>query len=189
MDHEAFEDEIRSPREVAFRALGLFSVVGLALGADRSDILDWLTEHDLWQKLSASEIGFVDTLDPSRQQLVNISWLSERLVMILWALGAVDALPPPDEQCNTALFQEKLPPFALISVSDFVTAAQLRSPTELIAMADDVLGLHWEARDARHKGRTSNPRVDMEIIQERHHAINWVIGYDGLDWDDVTTDT
>jgi hypothetical protein len=31
--------------------------------------------------------------------------------------------------------------------------------------------------------------VDIEIIQERHHAINWVIGYEGLSWDEVTTDT
>ncbi|MEY2943079.1 MAG: hypothetical protein RLY97_1093, partial [Pseudomonadota bacterium] len=32
-------------------------------------------------------------------------------------------------------------------------------------------------------------RVSLGIIQERHHAINWIIGYDGLDWDEVTTDT
>ena len=31
--------------------------------------------------------------------------------------------------------------------------------------------------------------VHTEDKQERHHAINWVIGYDGLAWDDVTTDT
>jgi hypothetical protein len=31
--------------------------------------------------------------------------------------------------------------------------------------------------------------VDLEIVQERHHAINWVIGYDGAPWDEVTTDT
>ncbi len=189
MDDEPIDDEIRSPIEVAYRALGLFSVVGLALGADRADIADWLTEHDLRQKLAPSEALFVDTLTPSKQQLVNAGWMSERLMMVLWALGMIDTLPAPHEQCDTAVFQEKLPPFALVSVSDFVAAAQLRSPSELIAMADDTLALHWEARDARRKGRASNPRVDMEIIQERHHAINWIIGYDGLDWDDVTTDT
>jgi len=111
------------------------------------------------------------------------------LAMILWALGAVGALPAPDEQCDTAVFQEKLPPFAPISVSDFLATAKLRSPSELIAMADDTLALHWEARDARRLGRASEPNIEMEIIQERHHAINWIIGYDGLDWDDVTTDT
>jgi hypothetical protein len=33
------------------------------------------------------------------------------------------------------------------------------------------------------------PGIDIEIVQERHHAINWVTGYDGLPWDEVTTDT
>lgn len=189
VDHEPVDDEVRLPKEVAYRALCLFSAVGLAFGADRLDITDWLSEHDLWQKLAPSEAGFVDTPSPSRQQLANAGWLSERLVVLLWALGIVDTVPSPDEQCDAAVLQEKLPPFAPISVSDFVSSAQLRSPPELIGMADSMLALHWEARDARIKGRPSDPPVDMEIIQERHHAINWIIGYDGLDWDDVTTDT
>lgn len=49
--------------------------------------------------------------------------------------------------------------------------------------------LHWEARNAILKGLNTSLSIDIEIIQERHHAINWLIGYDGLDWDEVTTDT
>jgi NADPH-dependent 2,4-dienoyl-CoA reductase/sulfur reductase-like enzyme len=56
-------------------------------------------------------------------------------------------------------------------------------------MADETMRLHWEARNAQIKGRPAALNVDLEIIQERHHAINWVIGYDALDWDEVTTDT
>jgi hypothetical protein len=26
-------------------------------------------------------------------------------------------------------------------------------------------------------------------FQERHYALNWLIGYGGLDWDDISTDT
>jgi hypothetical protein len=189
VDQDQLADEIRAPAQVAYRALALFSVVGLALGADRSDIMEWLTEHDLWSELAPSEAGFIDTPVPSRKQKINAGWLSERLIVIIWALGALDGLPPPDEQCDTAVFEQFLPPFSTASVSDFVAAARLRSPSELVAMADEVLMLHWEARDARIKGRPSKRRVDIEIIQERHHAINWLIGYDGLDWDEVTTDT
>jgi hypothetical protein len=29
----------------------------------------------------------------------------------------------------------------------------------------------------------------LEIVQERHYAINWITGYGGLPWDEVTTDT
>jgi hypothetical protein len=189
VDQDPPLDDIRSSTEAAYRALALFSIVGLALGAERSAIMTWLTEHDLWKKLAPSEVGFLDTPAPSRQQLVNASWLSERLVVILWALGKIDELPLPDEQCDTVAFQEILPPFAPVSVADFVVSARLRPSSDLIAMADDVMTLHWEARDARIKGRPANPAIEIEIIQERHHAINWLIGYDGVDWDEITTDT
>jgi hypothetical protein len=33
------------------------------------------------------------------------------------------------------------------------------------------------------------PGIDIEIVQERHHAINWITECDGLPWDEVTTDT
>ena len=188
MDEEP-SDEIRSPTEVAYRALALFSVVGVALGADRAEIMDWLTQHDLWQKLAPSEAEFLDTPNPSQQQIINAGWLSERLIVIVWALGALDHLPPPDEQCNTAEFLTILPPFASIRVADFIASARLRRSSSLIENADEMLRLHWEARDAMIKGRNPSPSVDIGIIQERHYAINWLIGYDGLDWDDVTTDT
>ena len=189
MDEEQIIDEIRSADEVAYRALVLFCITGLAAGADRSEITAWLSEHSLWEKLAPSEVGFVDTPNPTRQQLINASWLSERLIMIAWALGKLDQLPAPDEQCDTSVFQDILPPFAAVNVQEFVASARLRSAAELVGMADEVMRLHWEARDARIKGRPTEPSVDLGIIQERHHAINWVIGYDALDWDEVTTDT
>jgi hypothetical protein len=48
---------------------------------------------------------------------------------------------------------------------------------------------HWRARDARLHERSMPPGIDIEIVQERHHAINWITGYDGLRWDEVATDT
>ena len=56
-------------------------------------------------------------------------------------------------------------------------------------MANELMHLHWQARDARIHSKPTPPHVNIEIIQERHHAINWVIGYEGLPWDEVTTDT
>ena len=83
VDQDQLADEIRAPAQVAYRALALFSVVGLALGADRSDIMEWLTENDLWSELAPSEAGFIDTPVPSRQQKIDAKWLSERLIVII----------------------------------------------------------------------------------------------------------
>ena len=189
MDDEPPPDVVRSAGDVARRAVVLFSVVGLAFGAERRAVLDWLAENDLRAELAPSEANFVDTPNPSRQQIVDAGWLSERLIVLLWALGAVEHLPPADEQCDTAVFREILPPFAELDVNAFIARSKLRPDAELIAMADEMLNLHWEARDARSKARPLRTPVDLGIIQERHHAINWVIGYFGLPWDEVTTDT
>ncbi|MGH7024611.1 MAG: DUF4272 domain-containing protein [Caulobacteraceae bacterium] len=189
MSDELPPDLIRSADEVARRALALFSVVGLALGAERKLVLRWLRENELWSDLSPIELGFIDSSSPSRQQVINAGWWSERLVMLLWALGEVEEIPPSTEQCDTSEFQDVPPPFADVSVPAFIARAMLRPDAELIEMADLVLDLHWAARDAQLNNRAPRSPVDIEVIQERHHAINWVIGYEGQPWDEVTSDT
>lgn len=54
-------------------------------------------------------------------------------------------------------------------------------------MADELMDFHWQARVAKIHFKPT--QLDTEAIQERHHTINWVIGYDGAPWDEVTTDT
>jgi hypothetical protein len=131
----------------------------------------------------------VAALHPSEKDVILMSWMSERLVVLCWALGKLEHLPEPDEQCDNAALQSILPPFAEIGVSDFINGAALRTDRELMAMADTTLHLHWVARDAKLNGTQPRVPVDIEVIQERHHAINWVIGYDGAEWDEVASDT
>jgi hypothetical protein len=180
-------DEVRSAQAIARRALALFGVVGHALGAPRDDITGWLKEEGLWEELSPTELAYLTAGEPTERQSMNASWRSEALIVLLWAIGKVEALPAPNEQCDTALFQDLLPPFAETSVMHFIASARRRSETDLMTMADKLMNLHWEARDAKVRARL--PPLDIEVVQERHHAINWVMGYDSLPWDEVTTDT
>ena len=189
MEEPPAPDIIRSPQEVARRSLALFSIVGLAFGAPKPEVIDWLDENGLGADLAPSEQRFMGASPPTEQQVVNAGWLAERLVVLCWALGEIDELPQPDEQCDTGLFQLILPPFADVGVSEFIARARLRSEGLLIAMADKMLALHGDARNAKLSGAAPRTPVDIEIVQERHHAINWIIGYDGSPWDEVTTDT
>lgn len=183
-------DQIRSSREVGERALALFAIVGLALRAPRTDVLRWLQDNELWDSLSPRELGFIDNPLPSRKAVIDATWNAEGLIVLLWALRLVEQMPPADEQCDTSIFQELLPPYTDIPVREFVDSARLRSEAELISFADECLRLHWEARDAKLRQRAPRLPVDIEIIQERHRAINWVIGCDGgASWDEVTADT
>jgi hypothetical protein len=183
------DDEVREAAQIARRAMALFGSVGLALGAQREVTLQWLKDEGLWAELTPSELAFVSAKRPTKKQQINASWKSEGLIVLLWALEKVERLPAPDEQCDTSVFRQHLPPFLQVPTSEYISAATRRCDEVLLDMADELLNLHWKARDARLHGRPMPAGLDIEIIQERHHAINWVIGYDGAPWDEVTTDT
>ncbi|OYT90143.1 MAG: hypothetical protein CFE43_19710 [Burkholderiales bacterium PBB3] len=182
------EDEIRDAEAIARRALVLFSVISIAFGDDKQKLIAWLHAEALWAELSPAELEFVTSETPSERQAVNASWRSEALLLLLWALDLVQVIPAASEICEPSLFQELLPPHATVSVKDFIASARRRSDEALLDMADKVLNLHWEARNASINGREC-PEVHIGIIQERHHGINWVIGYGGSPWDEVATDT
>jgi hypothetical protein len=186
---EVPDDVIREASEIATRALALFAVVGTALGAPKAETVEWLRAESLWDALSPAEASFFTDEPPSERQWVNASWRSEALLMLLWSLGAIDRLPGLNEQCIPGEFQAILPPFADVELRDFIATARRRPDAELLAMAESLLDSHWEARDARFNGRPMPSHLNIGIIQERHHGINWVIGYEGSPWDEVTTDT
>lgn len=182
-------DEIRDAGAIARRALALFGVVGRALGAPPDDIRGWLKDERLWDDLTPEELAYISADDPPERQRINASWRSEALIVLLWALGKVDQLPSPNQQCDTAVFQEVLPPYVDITAQEFIASAKRRPDTDVLEVADALLRQHWEARDAKKHSRPTSQTIDIEVVQERHHAINWVIGYEGLPWDEVTTDT
>jgi hypothetical protein len=134
-------DEVRDCQEIARRSRALFGVVGIALGAPRSDIIDWLEDEALWDDLSPEELTYAMAQEPTEKESINASWRSEALIVLLWALRKVEKLPAPNEQCDTSIFQELLPPFADISVEQFVASAECRSEKVLQDMADELMAL------------------------------------------------
>src|ERR1700709_1724606 len=109
-------DKIRSAETVARRALVLFAVVGLALGAPRDEVTAWLADNDLDGELTPRERVFRDDPSPPPQQIVDFGWQAERVAVLLWALGQIAVLPLATEQCDPGAFQKVLPPFADMSV-------------------------------------------------------------------------
>lgn len=188
VDPEA-PDEVRAAQDVARRGLALFAVVGRALGLPRDQAISWLRTEELWGALTPHEVAYLEQTDPPRKAHINFGWQSERLIVLLWALGKIPELPGSASQCDTSLFKSVLPPFAKTSTRAFVAQAVLIDEERLWKQAESILGDHWKARDAQIHGRPMPPGIDIEIVQERHHAINWITGYDGLPWDEVTTDT
>jgi hypothetical protein len=183
------DDVVRAPTEVAQRALAVFIMVCIAFEEPKDEILDWLREHNLYDKLAPSERELVEATDPSEKQLINAGWQAERLIVLCWALYLFEELPRPDEKCDPVAFMDVLPPFAEIEVSDFINRAKLRPDDELMEMAEKIMDQNAEARRANRAGTAPRYPVDGEIMDERQRAMSWIVGYEGAAWDDVRADT
>ena len=185
---DAFEQlPLRSAPEVARRCLILYAVVAAGHKSPREELVRWLLREALWESVSTEESAFLRSSSPSRQQMIGATWRAEALLTLLWALARIQALPPPTGQCDVPLIRSALPPL-LGSTSEFISKASIRNEAEIIDVHEDTYQAHWAVRDAVINDRPVPDRYNLEILQERHHALNWLI-FPEQGWDDVTTDT
>lgn len=184
-------DEIRSGEAIARRALALGAAVALSFDADRANILAWLGESGVDQSLTDRERTFVHAATPDERDITHFTWRSEALTVLLWSIGKLAELPSANEPCDIGALIDALPPYGDQSAEEFLASAHTRSDDELWNMALELQNLHALARTQKRapRQRPDEPELDIEVIQERHHAINWVVGYCGQYWEDVTTDT
>jgi hypothetical protein len=185
------KDVLRTLNEVLDRTLALGAAVAASFDTARAELLVWLRESGLEAALTPVERDFLEADAPSTKRVLNMSWHSERLIVLLWALCKVEDLPSSAEQCSIRVLEELLPPYGDQSLVQFRESARLRSKNELFDAAVQIQALHAVARQRAIKTeyRKMEGPVDIEVIQERHRAINWLVGYSGQSWDEITADT
>ena len=188
-DNEDYvEDELRSAEEIAKRALVLASLISVVFeGQSISTTIEWLKHENLWSELVPSDLAFIN--DPSNQKLkINLSWRSEALVVLLWSINKLSSLPALTEQCDTTAIRNAViaPPN---STKEFIASAKLRSEEEIGNEYEVVYESHWSVRDAQISKKKIPNNLEPGVVYERHFGFNYVTGYDGLPWDEITTDT
>lgn len=197
-------DQIRRADEVACRCIVLHGVLAAGHNVPRDKIVSWLRREGLWDLVSPDESAFLLSEAPTQQQRINATWRAEALFPLLWSLSLIPNVPIPQQLCDLQLVQRVLPPL-FEPVAEFISSARLRSDSEIHAASEEIYQIHWRIRDARLRGQPTPPgklpRMSHDncdppvesyhsgVVQERHHALNWLIGYCGQDWDDITTDT
>jgi hypothetical protein len=162
--------------------LALVAVSGVAQGVDRKDVIDWLVREHLWDQLTPSEARFLETPNPTERDVTAFSWRMECVYVLGWALKILDRLSPPTEQASIGAILESVPAPGE-STAEFINHSQLRHAGTIQLAAEEYTDMHARARQTR--GAAS---WDKEVIQERHLALNWLIRYEELAWDHVTTD-
>lgn len=182
----------KAPREVSSRCVALMvaAVRAEAMAHDSEDI-SFRLKADYswaWEAMTPKERAFMNFGKPEEQELLSFTWRYEALNVLAWALGLEEELSFPTAVCDVS----KL-------VGTIINQApglrdhppRLRTLPHLLDQLDQHYRLHWIARQARLDGKEAPGDLNQSVIQERHHALNWLLGFGNVDvaWDDIDTPT
>lgn len=175
----------RSSEEVARRAVAL-AIVFVKGAHGEKDELDMLVRsYRAAELLSPREKAFIENPVPEDRDMTNFSWRIESLNVLLWAIGYVDKLEWPGTPVEADLIAEI---FAKYEPDEFIAKAKLRPQSELLDAADLVLRYDWVAHRQKNEKIKLSELVNYDVVIERHHALNWLVGHLNEAWDDISLD-
>lgn len=179
----AEEVTLRSTAEIVDRIFCLIVVSAKAIGPE---------DHAYVSKYSGD---WTCPFTPDEQRLMDgavsedermaLSWRVECLPPLLWAVHRTDALPRPDRTADFQLSKRVVEE----GQAALASRARLRDVAEILDAADLIYRYHWAVRDAGLRREAEPTGLHPGVVYERHRALNWLIGYQSQDWDDVSTDT
>lgn len=180
----AEEAALRRPIDIARRAICTLLTAAKGGGVPPEVIDNLIEEHGVRAFFTEGERAFL-TAPPDEREMIAFSWRSEATWVLLWALGFVEELGLPYDQIE--------PSDAVAIVDEYraegLAANPLRkSLDQVLDEADLIYRCHWFTRDKELKGESPDP-LDAGVTYERHYALNWLIGYQEQEWDEVSTDT
>jgi hypothetical protein len=171
----------RAVDDVVARCHALAAVIGLEEGADPDDVRADVDEHGLAPWLAVNEQVFyehrmgIELADDEdlAQATIDVTWRSEALWALLWALRFVDELDPAVECGGSEAYAQMAPD---LDPAETVPDIALRPVAEIAAMRDQYMALDPQERDD----------LDPGIVFERRHALMWVLS--DAAWDDIEPD-
>jgi hypothetical protein len=181
------EVKLRTPQQVAKRAIVLYAVSAVGHGADNKRAVAWLKNEGLWESVSPKEKGLFESSNLQDQEKIDATWRAESLWTLLWALKKTDQLELPKEGVDLRLIQDIMPA-PDTSCESFIAQATLRSPADILDALDLIYRIHWAVVEERLHNREPPGGFHESLVYERHYALNWLVRY-AEKWDDITTDT
>lgn len=176
----------RDKEEVAWRAMALLVVAMKGEGMDQSTVDRIVGDYGLLARFSPAEAAFIQDPAPTDHTRIQFAWRYEAAWTLFWALGYVEELEMPTHICDV--------PQAVGLLRDrkavrFIDEARLRPLDLILDEADLIYRYHWAIVNARINGKPMPAGLEPGVTQERHYALNWLIGYMDQEWDEITTDT
>jgi hypothetical protein len=163
----------------------LLVVAAGAINRERQGAIKTLRAWELKDELTPEERRFLMGWFNSEESRIQLSWRGEAVLPLLWAVRIVDELPYPDEVLDMDWLASLWRPTRSGWWEDF----QTRPANEILDETDLILRYNWAVRNAMLKQLEPPAGLHPGVVMERHHALNWLVGYGDQAWDDVTTDT
>jgi len=179
-------DTLRTASEVARRSLALYAAVAAAHGVPRDDLVEWLKEEGLWAEITPRELRFLTQTQAPEKEQIWMTWFAEAEFVLLWSIGKVQTLPPPTSRCDTDQIIAAIPLWD--STVSFFQSAALREK-QVEEEAEKAYDINVEIRKAIRQGAPIPNGYDKDVVFFRHYALNWITGYCGQAWDEITPDT
>lgn len=179
------EAKTRTKEEIAYRAMSLLVVAAKGEGLEQSMVDTIVKDYGLEKHLSPAEKKFLSNKSPSETDRTQFTWRYEAAWALLWSLGYVEQLTPSsvcDVPRAVNFMKDR-------TAAEFIAQSKLRPMSEILDEADRIYRYHWAVVDAKLKKSNAPAGLNPDVTQERHYALNWLIGYMDQEWDDVSTDT
>jgi hypothetical protein len=189
------EFKLRPKEEIAYRSLALTVIAAKTSGLFQPKVENAVKHLGLESHFTPRERKFIHDTWPSDDEWNAFSWCGEAAWPLYWVLGYVDKLDRPTHTVGDL-------PQAVHAVQDhgagpYIEGARLRSFDEVLDETDLIYRYHWAVRDAYLHGRDIPAGLNPGVVQERHHALNWLAVPLELEdepdewpgWDDVDTST
>ncbi len=184
------ELRLRTAEDVLRRMLALFVVAIRAesLAGGRAIAVGDLQKRfpPAFAGLTDAERAFLANETPTEQETTQFLWRYEAILVLQWALGLQETLPFADAICDVAAISR--------TVIDRGTEGlrkqlAMRPAPQVLDALDLHYRLHWATRQAILKKTAAPAALHDGVLQERHHALNWLVQFEDRDWDEVDTPT
>ncbi len=177
---ETTAEALKRPKEeVALRTLCLLFVAAKGEGLRQEVVEGVLESYELRPYLTPKELSFVLDNSPSQHDRIQFTWRHEAAWTLLWALGFVAQLGKPAQICDVEFAARTM---TETTTSQFIEDSKLRPIADILDQADLIYRYHWAVRNARIKGQQIPAGLDAGVTEERHYALNWLVGMEEA-WD------
>jgi len=183
---DSTEAKKRTTEEIAHRAIAIIITAVKGEGLDQPTVESLVKKYGAETFFSPEERAFIKDASPTQPDRIRFSWRYECAWVLLWSLGYVDTLAKPEEICDVPKLVGVLRDR---DTAGFIKDARLRPFSEILDQADVIYRYHWATTDSRIKNKPAPAKLQGGVVQERHYALNWLIGYMDQEWDDISTDT